>query len=425
MDKRDSSIDVVTDINSFVPVYEYRSGSNEKENGFAIGSHPDALALATGQDHLIDEVSIANFLTYKTVTFPYTMYRNIRQLPPASSVRYDQAGNTSVDSYWVPAEKPCSMNFKKTAEKLREILQTNVKRISDRQKTLGMMLSVGEDSRAIATMIPQPVNVETVTFVDSLNREARIAEQACKILGFSWKPAIRSPTHYLDHAASSIRLSESHNFFFHAHANSFETLFPKRARILGGLGADAFFKGARIQGYRKAGIMLKKDPRKWQYMPGKRSEYVSSEPSGEVHERRIKRNSEISTLRPQTCAEWHCLHPVHMNTNLTSEMINRRLFPSYEPFCDAHVVKLSSAIPQHWQTNRRLYHAAMKPVFKNTWSITHGKGFYPYYGLMVNAPLLVIRAVQARLRKYLKKVGIIRNLKTMDHGRYGMMWSLP
>jgi len=411
IDKEMKCIEVVTDINSFVPVYEFKSKEQRIKYNITLGSHADALALATGQEKNIDPISIADFLTYNTVTFPYTLYCNIKELLPGSIISYNSSGQNFVDQYWVPKEKTCTMTFQQAAKELREIIKSNIERICAGQKRVGILMSGGEDSRAVATLIPKSVSTQAITFVDSINREAKIAEKVCKKLGIQWKPVIRTPTHYLDNAKSSLRLSESHNFFLHAHANGFVKYLPSEVRTLGALASDSFFKGHRIQGLKKWGITLKINTEKWQFVNQESINYFSSDLRKSLLERRLQRNTKLKLVRPNSWAEWHSLHPATMCTDFTYLIINRRIFSSYEPFCDAKVFKLSNEVPQSWKINRRLFHAAMKPIFKKTWFIPHGNGFFPYFGIKVNTPLLVYRAIKTKISKHLYQLGILSRPK--------------
>ena len=81
VDKENRTVEVVTDINCFVPVYHTTDKSNASTRMF--GSHSDALALTSGRATDIDPVSVGDFLAFDTVTHPYTMYSDIWQIDAA------------------------------------------------------------------------------------------------------------------------------------------------------------------------------------------------------------------------------------------------------------------------------------------------------------------------------------------------------
>lgn len=394
IDKLNNTAEIVTDINSFVPCY-IGNPPSANQHGTVVGSHADAVALACGCGQDLDPVSIVDFLAYKTVTYPYTMYHGVRQLAPASVIRLGGDSRT-VNTYWAPGEIEYQGSISDAACELRDIITKNVARMCAGQKDVGLLMSAGEDSRAVASLIPKDTKAHAVTFTDSYNREARIARRVCERLGVNWTSALRSGTHYLDYAPQSIKLSESHNLFFHAHVNGFVHTLPPGSRVLGGLFADALFKGSRIQGFWKAGVCFSICKDAWRYagdhLCGADSSYI-----GVVETRRSERNTVLRKLCPGSWAEWHSLTPATMNTSFTNLIVNRRLFNSYEPFIDSRVFRLSASLPQSWKVNRRLFHLAMRPAFKRTWSIPHGKRIYPYFGLWVNAPRLIANAIKYRL----------------------------
>jgi len=391
IDKQQKTAELVTDINAFVQSYICEHGP------MVLGSHADAVAQAAGCVHEVDPVSVADFLTFGTVTYPFTMYGPVKHLAPASITRIDGDGRWTAAAYWEPRETVGFDGIGDAAERLRDILTANVKRMCAGQGTVGLLMSGGEDSRAVASLVPETTRVQAVTITDSFNREARIAERVCTTLGVDWQSVQRSPTHYLDHAADSVRLSESHNFFMHAHVNGFVQSLPRDCRVLGGLAADAFCKGVHIKQRAFLGYAFAACAGSWQFGNGG----VDTPRRDAVEERRHKYNDAIRNSRTNSWAEWHSLTPAAMNTDLSFLAINRRLFASYEPFVDAQVVKLSAAVPQDWKLNRRLFHRAMRPVLRRTWRIPHGDGRYPYFGpranFLLRRPLALTRRIKRRL----------------------------
>ncbi len=392
IDKETGTAEVVTDINAFVPVYR------TEDTPLVIGSHADAVAMAAGSAHDIDPVSVADFLTYSTVTYPYTMYKPVKHLPPATVTRFGSDSEPSSSTYWEPREKVGFKNIREAAKHLRAVITANVRRICAGQEKIGLLISGGEDSRIVASLVPKPTRAHAITITDSYNREAQIAERVCRTLGVEWDSVTRSPTHYLDYATKSISLSESNNCFLHGHINGFEHNLPAGCRVIGGVMADAFCKGSHIKGKMRAGLKYKLLLKDWHYGGGDFP--LNSALARSVNNRRRIYNSRLKHVRPRSWAEWHSLTPACMNTNLAFLFINRRLFPSCEPFADALLVKTSAAIPHKWKINRQLFYRAMRPVLRQTRWIPHGNGLFPYFNVWSNIPVRVIRRFQ---RKFWKK----------------------
>ncbi len=389
VDKHDACADVVTDINAFIPAY-ISDGMDR-----ILGSHSDAVALASGCAYDIDPVSVADFLTFSTVTYPYTMYKAVKYMPPASVTSVSAAGEKRSVVYWRPVERGGFGNISDAADELRAIITANIKRICAGHKRIGLLLSGGEDSRIVAAMIPEQTCAGAVTITDSYNREARIAQAVCRSSGVDWDLLTRTPAHYINHAEESIRLSESHNFFTHAHINGFADHLPSGCRIMGALGADAFCKGVRSKGKPFPFLKIYTRSNDWKF--GMVDSGISCMDS--VLLRREYFNDDLKAMRPGSWAEWHNLYPACMTAGLSHGIVNRRLFPAYEPFLDGMVVNFSASVPQGWKLNRRLFHRAMRPVLKDTWRIPHGEGWFPYYGNWLNLPVNISNRIIKKIRK--------------------------
>lgn len=392
VDKKERSAQLVTDINAFVPAYV---SANQP---CVVGSHADAVALAAGCADGIDPVSVADFLTYGTVTYPRTMYKGVQHLAPASVTHFSPDGKGMTRAYWKPLEGKGFANMHEAALRLRTLVSDNVRRICAGQASVGLLMSGGEDSRVVAGLIPQTTRVHAVTFTDAYNREARIAERVCRKLRIPWESALRAPTHYLDHAVDSIRLTESHNYFCHAHLNGFTDRFPAGCRVLGGFFADGLFKGYRIKTTYVAGLQWAIIADAWQHGAKVQLGLYSDE----VHGRRQRQRDSIRTMRPISWAEWCAVHPACMSPGCTNLLANRRLIANYEPFADSLVVKLGAMIPQTWKLNRRLFHRAMRPVLTKTWGIAHGRGWFPAFGPLANVALRHVEKARRRMVRILQ-----------------------
>jgi len=368
IDKLNNKIEVVTDINSFIPIYY--TFSRDNTNNIFISSHVDSLAYSSGKSILFDEVSILDFIMYSTITYPYTIYRNIYELGPSSLNTFINGDNIYSYPYWEPYENEENDNYKSSVLKLREILISNVNRICHNQNNVIILMSGGEDARAVSSIASKYTEVEGVSFLDSFNKEAKISNKIAYNIGYKWTMLKREKLHYLNNLHKSLKVISSSGFYYHAHSVGFQNNISSKFRVLGGYMADSWFKGYWINQNETVNNYL----------------YNDNVPNllKEVYSRRNNSLNELKKYRPISWSEWVYLWPANQRRTLSHFTANRRLFQIYEPFIDAEIVKLSSSIPQEWKINRKLFHAAMKPIFKETKFIPHPKGFYPYYGKAVN-----------------------------------------
>lgn len=404
LDKEQSAIRLVTDINSYVPLYNGLAIGDRRN---VVGSHADALAHAAGWSQEIDSVSVADFLIHKTVCHPYTMYERIRQVPPSSEMVLTHGLEPRTRPYWTLGDTDTCLQLDATAAHLRGLLQSNVARICAGQEAVGLLMSGGEDSRVVATVASPLTVVHGVTFAESDNREVQVSRTVAQALGMRWKYVERRPTHYVDHAKVTIRLAESHHLFVHGHAAGLTDALPANTRCLGALFADNLFKGTWIAKTERIGLTLRIRPDRIEW--GAQYEPIALDRSllAEVAERRRFRQEELRACRPEAWAETVQQRPASASAGFPHLSVLRRSCFSYEPFIDAGMFKLAASTPQAWKVNRRLFHTAMKPLLRATKRIPHSNGMYPYYGVLVNAPFRLPDALGRRTGSLFKRIGLL------------------
>lgn len=404
--KHQKTVRVINDVGGFVPFYTHHD-DNSVTQVDGIGSHADALASAMEQKPAVDEVSVADFLVHQTTAFPHTMYQKVLQCPPGH-VHELGAPNSTMNStaYWSMDETNNPLGIEAGAKLLRDAVTQTLQTICHYSRRVKVLMSGGEDSRVILSLVPESVDRLAFTVTDSYNREARIAQRVSKMVGADWVNAHRSDSFYLDNAKSSVRLSESHNFFYHAHFNGIHnTLQSGHEPVLGGLMADAFCKGSHV--------LDKNDPVNsgWQYLGVPRPLDLPDSLGREVYLRRERHNNRLRKNRPLSWPEWHSLYPATMNTSATNYLVGRRLFRSYEVFSDFSVIDWSIRIPVPAKLKRKAFHKAFQPAFKRTWLVPHGKGTFPYFGHAVNDSLLYVTGLKKRaVRKVRHKLGFGRGV---------------
>ncbi|WDL88474.1 hypothetical protein IUJ58_06235 [Priestia aryabhattai] len=410
VNKIEKKIEMVTDLMSFIPIYSCLSHSS-----IIFGTHPDVVAKISNEDMELNQVSVVDLFVNKTVTFPYTLYKNVYQLNPSSVYVYNIGKNKlSNNHYWLPYEKNRFKNIEDASQKLREDLLRNVRSLTLHKKTIGVLMSGGEDSRVILSTIPSQKQIKCYTFVDYENVESKIAKKVSNIFKAQHFIGYRSLSHYLEQFESCSKLVGTEHNFEHVHSFGFYKKLGIRDNeiILGGLFADAFLKGRRISSlkefkllkvkYKYSEILKDNNANLITYQDPN----VNSDLLIKVKKRRDEHFNRISSFRENSAAEWCKLWPASMNHNFTNYFGNRRLFVSYEPMLESDIVKLMSSVPQEWKVDRRLFHASMKPLLKNTKYISHSNGHYPYFGLKVNYLPTLITKIK---RKFLQSLRPDRN----------------
>jgi hypothetical protein len=368
---------VVTDIASFVPVFF------ADDDGVVLGTHPDAVARAAGRHRDIDEVSAADLLLNFSSTYPHTLFRGVEQFPPATARSFDKGGAWMDDahSYWRPTEDNPYAGRADAATALREALVENLRESCGELPVAGILLSGGEDARAVLGAIPQGPEVRAFVYADWENREVRVARDAARAYGAELTFGARRPDHYLNGLETVAALLGSGQLFMDVHGYGFHESLGLRELpiVLGGLSSDSFLKGEHAPPASAPGA-----PFPVPDAPELRPDLLQA-----VAERRTVFRRWLEEFRPTTAQEWEKLYPFTQRKHSANFHGNRRLFASHEPYHSVAIVALAGAVPLRWKQGRALFHQAMKPLFAPSWHVPHSRWRYPYFGRAANLPLTV------------------------------------
>lgn len=409
IDKNLKEVSVVTDLMTFIPVYTY-----QQDNQVWLGSHVDALAKACGEQKSLDDVSLADFILNDVVTFPFTVYKNIKQLKPGTTYQW-QANKCSPTelTYWLPKE---DFNFKdidQAATQLRSGIQRYVNTVTENMPQLAQFISAGEDSRSLSGMLPQEKTRNAYIFLDHMNREGVIAKKVADIYQADFTAGYRSKTHYLDILPEAGSLVGAGHQYTHAHSLGFDKKYKlaEYSAVFGGYLSDSLLKGEFVPKLRGIGRIpflptfeVNRTPVGKQLR--KQAGRVDAVILKNIEERQNQHFEFIKKIRPTTTNEWFVLYPASMRVAIPNYYSTRRLFKSYEPFLSHESVKVAASVPTSWKLNRRLFNRAMKPFLKPSKWVLHGDGRLPYFSFIINIP---IQFVIWTPRYIARKSGIIKS----------------
>lgn len=257
IEPRENLVHVFTDRLGVYPIYDSPGAP------LTLCSHPDVLAddlISRNKPCDIDWTTVAECLGTASGVQPYTYYRQIEQLEPASHYVWQLSPEPNLkrcSSYWEPAyltEEPSG-----NAEVLSDELATALKNAA-RRRTLprfgkaAVMLSGGADSRTALFGACDPSKVTCFTLFDEPNPELHTARKLAKIAGAKHVPLQRDIEYYGNSVEEAVRIAggmwsieDSH---FLGHLKSITS--SEIDTVLTGCYADWMFKG----------IMFNRKPRK-------------------------------------------------------------------------------------------------------------------------------------------------------------------
>ena len=370
---------VVTDVGGFVPVFTTRG--KDADGGWIAGTHLDAVARAAGRNADMDPVSAADLLANLSCTWPHTLYANVEQLAPATALVFAADGARKDERvYWRPMETNLFASVRDAGAAVREALVEHVAAVCRGVDEVALLLSGGEDARAVLGAVPDGVRVKAFVYADWENREVRVARAAARAYGATLTFGQRTPDHYIEGLEPVARMIGAHNNFMDVHGWGFHERLGLREFpvVLGGLSSDSFLKAEHAPDHPAPG--------EFRLPP---ASIIRPELLEQVVARRLAFREWLSGFRPATASEWEKLWPFTQRRHSANLHGNRRMFASHEPYHAVALVTLAASIPAEWKRHRRLFHAAMKPLFRRSWAVPHSRWRFPYFGMAANLPLTV------------------------------------
>jgi asparagine synthase (glutamine-hydrolysing) len=187
---------------------------------------------------------VAEYLTLGSVGGVETPLAGVSELPPSSVTTVDPAdpglGSTS---YWRPRYRPLGLSYDYFADEFRERFAAAVADRVDPDRTYGVLLSGGSDSRAVLAALPDDVDVRTYHTTGWEGRETRAAAGVAAAADRPFEPLWREPDDYQRLLETTPAGMNYLGRFNEAHLAAFAPRLRSEVDVLvSGLGADTLFR---------------------------------------------------------------------------------------------------------------------------------------------------------------------------------------
>jgi asparagine synthase (glutamine-hydrolysing) len=136
----------------------------ETSDGLVFGSELKCLLEEPGVARDLDRAAIYHYFTLGYIPHPFSIYKQVRQLPPASRMVIDDQ-SVQIDNYWrLPTHVDRTLVREEVRDELRDLLidATRIRMISD--VPLGAFLSGGVDSSITVALMAQASAAPVKTF---------------------------------------------------------------------------------------------------------------------------------------------------------------------------------------------------------------------------------------------------------------------
>ena len=399
VDKKTGELRVVTSLMGAIHLFFFQD-----QGHLLAGTHVDVVAKISRQSQNLDLVTIAEFIQKTRITPPFTTYKKIKKTAPATRYTFSD-NNIKANAYWLPTEDNPFSSIEEAASHLREAHQDFIDKLPLQKQKAAILLSGGQDSRAVLASIPKNCEKTGIIFLDQMNREGKIARKAAEIYEADFKLAIRSKTRYLDILPQAAKMVGSTENYLASNSQVLSRKLNLNGYpfVFDGSFADNLFKCYRVEKYKPILLPFIPELKKTeQSVLLESSSFLKDEVVQAINQRRQKRLNFLKQIRPNSAEEWFYFWPAGY-TWLPHLITNRRLFRAYFPFLANKVVKVAAAVPQKWKLQRRLFTRAYRPLYKRSWYLPHSYGWFPYFPWYIN---LFIKYPVVKYLRLLETLGI-------------------
>jgi len=212
----------------------------------ALVKHPDV-----GRE--LNLAAVWDYLTYEYVPGPQTMFKNIYRLPPGNWLRW-KSGEVSIQSYWdFPAEQKNGLSLADSPRQFEQLMDDVVRSQLVADVPVGVFLSGGLDSSAVAASAMRSIDSKVSTFCigfeeGTLTDEVSQARETASFLGSDHHEWIINYSDYLGAIPDYIYAMDEPNADMAAIGKGFASRLASNyvKVVLSGEGGDEMLCGYRM-----------------------------------------------------------------------------------------------------------------------------------------------------------------------------------
>lgn len=234
---------LVSDRLSTRPIYCARHGG-----GLLFGTEVKALLAAPDFAPTPSEERMLEFIAIECVTSGNTLYDVVHKVAPGTVMTWDGREETST-KYWAPIFTwDDGATIEESARRIAQALKAATCRVVAGHDRVGLMLSGGLDSRAIAAASPIPLQCMTMHMHEG--PEVRTARRVAEMLGYSWDLVELPATYPLEMIDQGTQIADGMNSFYHAQGlyQQQSVLAQESSLILNGWILGSMFAGSKLNG---------------------------------------------------------------------------------------------------------------------------------------------------------------------------------
>lgn len=370
VDMLSSRVKVLSDAWGTIPAYFV-----EDARRLVIGSSPDLLAAVT--PCAFDEISAIEKLCACQISFPNTLFREVKEIFPGTLTEFQNGGVHRATSWWTPPLPTAETSRQVWGERLADEISATLSKIENNVAKRGYItLSAGLDSRFLLSLASTRTSLQlsAINIASMQNISSSTAMEVARRFNIPFKTEYRREDHYSQIALSGAQEVGTNVCLLDAH-------FARRALgeiaegefMIGGFMADTllvcgdpFSEGRHSAIQRK--FISNESPR-WAVNGLYRQ--IGPDRCAEISERWDKADNslQIETAHSPSLSR---IYPATRQGHKGHFDSARRNYPIYEPFMTERAVSLGFEIPDDIK------------VPKDTKKIYYGRYLEPTADIVVN-----------------------------------------
>ncbi|WP_435335156.1 asparagine synthase-related protein [Haloarchaeobius sp. TZWWS8] len=215
--------------------------------GVAFATQLQRLPEHPGVDAAYDPVGFAEFLTYRHTFGTLTPLAGVTETQPAALTTIDGT-DASVDfeSYWQPIRRPVQASASYFVDELVDRLETIVSEWVRDERSYGVLLSGGSDSRLVLAALTDHDDLTGFHIAGWPSRETQVARRVAHTAGARFEFLRRDTGYYRRLFDANGPLSNFDGWFVQGYVSDFAEQLSSVDVLLTGLFADTLFKGMSI-----------------------------------------------------------------------------------------------------------------------------------------------------------------------------------
>lgn len=242
-DSRDGSLFLARDRMGVKPLY-YTVAAGQ----LIFSSELRAIVADPAVSRVIDDAALAEYFSFYYISSPRTIYRDIRRFPQAHAMNV-RLGKIEIAPYWHYTAQPERWTEQDAADAVRTAFERSLKRQLNSEVPLGVFLSSGIDSTAIAAAMSragEKIRTYTIGYENGATyNELAEARMVAAAYHTEHRDCIMGPAAIADNLPAMLwQLAEPHGDWTQVALHYLSrTSKPDITVVLAGMGGDELFAG--------------------------------------------------------------------------------------------------------------------------------------------------------------------------------------